>query len=83
MKDGDIDNAISAILEMLSNRLDEKGRGIFISSHEILGIVAEEYAEFTKAVEDNDVAGQRSELIDIAVAAILGVVARSTGKMDW
>ena len=83
MSDNAIDRAIEDVVRKLSFRLEEKGRGIFMSSHEIEGIIGEEVREFRRAVEANEQENQRKELIDIAVAAILGIVSRNSGKMDW
>lgn len=83
MSDNAIDRAMEDVMRKLMFRLDQKGRGIFMSSHEIEGIVGEEVREFQRAVEINDSENQREELTDIAVAAILGIVSRNSGKMDW
>jgi len=83
MSDNALDRAIEDILRKMSFRLEEKGRGIFLSSHEIEGIVGEEVREFQRAVEANKTDQQRDELIDIAVSAILGIVSINSGKMDW
>jgi len=64
-------------------RLNQKGWGIFVSSHEINGILREEMREFEDAVLDNDAEQIDRELLDIAVAAIFGMVSLETGEMDW
>jgi hypothetical protein len=83
LTDDHIDTALRDIINLLSERLDKKGRGIFLSSHEILGLVTEEMGKLEEAVRKNDPENQKRELMDIAVAAILGVASRITGKMDW
>jgi NTP pyrophosphatase (non-canonical NTP hydrolase) len=67
----------------LCDRIDEKGRGIFMSSHETLGVLVEEIAEYRGEVRNNDSKKQRDELLDIAVAALWGIVSLDSGKMDW
>ena len=65
--------ATEDVTRELDRRISEKGPGAFVSRHEILGIVGEEYSELVEAVHraaDNDV---RRELLDIAVACIFGV----------
>ena len=44
------------------------------SSHEALGIITEEYYELIEAIKNNNDVATRSELIDIAVAAIFGIL---------
>ena len=83
MSDNALDRAIEDVIRKMSGRLEQKGRGIFLSSHEIEGIVGEEVREFQQAVEANDSKNQREELTDIAVSAILGIVSINSGKMDW
>lgn len=58
----------------LRRRLQQKGYGIFVSPHEIIGILAEEQHEFTEAVQSNKNYQIREELLDIAVGAIFGLV---------
>ncbi len=55
------------------DRLEEKGKKPFNSSHESLGIITEEYHELTHAVESNDIVKIRKEIIDIGVACILSL----------
>lgn len=74
---------IEEIRETIERRLREKGLGCFASSHEALGIVAEEYHELIHAVERNDIYGVDKEMLDIAVAAILSIMSRRSGGMGW
>jgi len=83
LTDDHVDTALRDTINLLSQRLDQKGRGIFVSSHETLGIIAEEVGELEESVRTNNPDKQKHELMDIAVAAILGVASRLTGKMDW
>jgi hypothetical protein len=78
----EVTNQCDEVCGKIFYRLKEKGEGIFISSHEILGIVTEEYLEFCDEVRANDSDRQYDELMDIAVAAIFGMVSLKTGKMD-
>lgn len=64
-------------------RLNKKGYGIFISTHEILGVVNEEHHELVEAIKNNDLENIREELMDIAVACIHGIASIDTKKMDW
>lgn len=78
-----IEEAVGKVREMVLVRLTQKGKAAFISKHEVLGIVAEEYDELVKAVRKNDEKYQRvkitGELLDIAVACILGMACSD----DW
>jgi NTP pyrophosphatase (non-canonical NTP hydrolase) len=78
-----IANAELDFTRELRKRLAEKGHGIFLSSHETLGIVTEEYQEYARTVHENNADDQEKELMDIAVAAIFGIVSIRSGKMDW
>lgn len=58
--------ARNAIALSLHQRLDEKTRGAFISTHEALGVITEEYKELIDAVQSNERNAIFLELIDIA-----------------
>jgi NTP pyrophosphatase (non-canonical NTP hydrolase) len=62
---------------MIADRLEDarirKGDGALCSIHEALGVVTEEYAELEDAVRSNNAMTVRNELLDIAVAAIVGI----------
>ncbi len=69
-----------------TKRLDQKGFGAFASSHEILGVLDEEFDEFREAVHDasEGANGRRvDELYDIAVACIIGAASIKAGRTDW
>jgi len=63
-------------------KLQEKGPGIFYSSHEILGVLSEEVAEFEREVHVNNKDAQIQELFDIAVVAMHGIASLKSGKME-
>ncbi|MFA5021294.1 MAG: hypothetical protein WC517_04525 [Patescibacteria group bacterium] len=69
----DIDSAMRLVHEWTVKRLDQKGWGRFVSPHEILGIITNEYHELDEAVHKKDALEFRHELIDLAVAALLGI----------
>lgn len=69
------DFAIKLVTEKLYKRLEEKGWGKFSSTHETYGVLAEEFnKELLDALTGNDAQEFGEELIDIAVAAIFGLV---------
>jgi NTP pyrophosphatase (non-canonical NTP hydrolase) len=67
----------------LASRLAEKGYGTFASSHEILGILREEYIELESAIHQNDYNEIEEELTDIAVGAIFGLACLQEKTVDW
>jgi hypothetical protein len=70
--------------EKLAYRMEEKGLGTLTSSHEILGIITEEYFEFIEEVKSNSSDEMKvQELLDIAVAAIFGVASIRGGGTHW
>jgi hypothetical protein len=82
-KSEDIQKCVEDLIDKIDFRLKQKGDGIFVSSHEVLGAVTEEYVEYEREVETNSHERQRKELLDIAVAAILGMASIDSGEMDW
>lgn len=78
-----IEKVLGVIKRKTEHRLKQKGRGIFISSHETLGILSEEFNEFGAAVQSNDPIYQANELLDVAVAAVLGLASIESGEMDY
>lgn len=85
LTDKDFDYAITRVSKKLMERLSYKGRGIFVSSHEILGILTEEYLEYENEVHvgAGAIKNQSKELVDIAVACLVGIASMHTGEMDW
>ena len=67
-----VNQSIDTAISELFRRLEEKGYGSFISYHETLGVVTEEYFELVDAVRSNDVEHIKDELMDLAVAVIFG-----------
>jgi predicted transcriptional regulator len=78
-----IQDVFDGIGKRLNERLSEKGRGIFLSSHEALGVITEEILELIDAVHQHDPESIKEELIDVAVAAIWGLVSVKSGRTDW
>lgn len=56
----------------MSRRLQEKGFGSFASTHEIAGVIHEEFNELMNALRENDAEQFQKELYDIAVGCIFG-----------
>lgn len=76
--------ALQEVEEKLQFRVQQKGLGTLASSHEILGILDEEYTEFRDEVHANSGEDKKvEELKDIAVAAIFGIASYRAGGTDW
>jgi hypothetical protein len=67
------------VKEKIYSRLRQKGPRVFVSSHEILGIVVEEYLELIEAVKSGNKDNIDNELLDLAVACIAGMAC----EKDW
>ena len=67
----------------LREQLDKKGRGSWLSQHEILGVVEEEHHELLDAIISNDHLAVKGELLDIAVACIFGAACITSGELHW
>lgn len=75
--------ANAALVGKLLWRLKQKGRGAFLSRHEILGSIEEEHIELVLAVKGEPLACVRDELLDIAVGALFGVACIDAGVLHW
>lgn len=76
-----------AVIEMIreewEKEISKKGPGIFVSSHELRGVLDEEVEEVREAVHKNDRASLRKELRDVIVACLHGIASIDSEKMDW
>lgn len=80
-KPENIREALANLEHELDQRLDEKGEGCFSSRHEVFGVVAEEIDELLGAVREGSASQVEHELMDIAVACILGIAC--INDWDW
>lgn len=69
--------------QKLNERMVEKGNGAWLSRHEILGIMEEEYTETVDAVHGGTLEELKEELKDIAVGAIFAIACIEQGTLDW
>jgi NTP pyrophosphatase (non-canonical NTP hydrolase) len=79
----DVDRALEVIKIKIIEKLGEKGPHSLASTHEILGVVTEEYDELVAAVRSNNRAAVMSECEDIAVGAIFGIMSQFVEGLDW
>lgn len=83
MSETDIDRTLRKILLKLRADLRSKGRGAFVSSHEIYGILAEELnVELLDAIHANDPQQIQKELIDVAVGALFALASYEAGGVS-
>ena len=69
-----LEGAFREISEKYWQQISSKGDHNSNSLHEILGVMFEEFQEFADEVKKNDQQRAKEELIDIAVAAIWGII---------
>lgn len=70
--DAQLLQAIEVLTRNVGKRMEQHGRGSFVSAHESLGVITEEYQELVTAVKSNDPMDIAQELMDVAVGAIFG-----------
>ena len=80
--ESEIEEVVQIFIDGLRDRLNAHGYGSFASSHEILGIITEEYKELTEAVQANDQGQIIHELLDLAVPAVFGIACLRTGEVE-
>lgn len=76
-------NADASLFKRLDETLQKKGFGTFASSHEVLGVITEEYHELVGAQKANDLQAIRHELYDIAVGCLFAIACIEQGELDW
>src|SRR5574337_1472654 len=62
--------AIEATTVAVGRLIEKHGRDAYLSNHESLGIITEEYHELVSAVQSNDPVDIANETMDIAAACI-------------
>ena len=75
-----VDQTVTKLFDRLDN---EKGWGSWLSRHEILGFLTEEYDEVKDAVHTKTLAELKSELIDIADGCIFAIACINAETLDW
>ena len=83
IEDGQINMAMAATKTAIAACLAHKGRGSFLSSHEILGALAEEFDELKDAVREDDLKQIAKELLDIAGGAVFALACVNAETMHW
>ena len=83
LNDRQIAGLKAAIAASLDEEIHRKGKGVFLSSHESLGVIEEEMHELREAVRGGNLDHVRKELLDIAVAAMWAIGSLDSGRMHW
>lgn len=74
--------AIAVFEQELRRHFAMKGPGSLVSTHEVAGVVTEEYHEMLAALRENDPDHFRSELLDVAVGCVFGVACLDAGYLE-
>ena len=70
---------LQRVKEALYTKIAEKGRGAFVTMHEITGVIDEEFnIEFKAEVHKRNGLTAKEELLDIVVAALWGYISMDT-----
>jgi hypothetical protein len=70
----DVERIITGIKDQLYRVVAKKGTGCFISRHEVLGSLTEEYNEFVEAIHSKNNVSIMDELTDVAIVSIFGLI---------
>ena len=79
----EISRALGCVGIKLRQRLKEKGDKGFVSRHEVLGVIEEEMHELKDACRESLLAHFEHELLDMAVASILGLICLQGDHLEW
>jgi NTP pyrophosphatase (non-canonical NTP hydrolase) len=82
LTDEQVMKAVENTVEKLKFRLIQKGYGTFVSRHEILGVITEEYKEFVDAVHSKNYDDMKTEIVDLAVGCIFGLACFEEETID-
>lgn len=84
--DSQISKTVRKVEREWRSELEKKGWEIFVSSHEIIGVLREEVQETEDSVHSKSpdrLIHMRNELMDVIVSAIHGIASIDSGKMTW
>lgn len=78
--DAQLDDAWLLFRQRLNEAIVRKGPGVFVSRHEALGAITEEYLEFAEAVRTGK--GVADEAADVGIAAFWAFVSEHVYDPD-
>lgn len=64
------DSLIDILRASMQKRLQQHPRGIFVSHHEMLGVITEEHHDLLEAVKSNNLDAVAEELADLTAACV-------------
>ena len=68
-----LEEVYDRIKQKTASKLEKKGDSAYVGTHETYGIIAEEFYELLKAMHENNTVNFDEELLDIAVACVIGM----------
>lgn len=68
----DFEKVLDKVRQATEWQIKNKGDGAFVSTHEIVGAIQEEYGELLEELHHNNNQSFATELIDIAIACLWG-----------
>lgn len=78
-----LDKIFQIVRAHLTVKIIEKGSGAFVSTHEIYGVIAEEFEkELLDALHANNRKQFVRELLDVAASAIYGLASFDAGAVE-
>jgi len=80
--DDNIATAMHVLKLTLDTQLKRKGKLCWLSAHEMLGVITEEYHELIDAVKSNLDFDIKRELLDVAVAALFALACINNGVLN-
>lgn len=78
-----LDRVYDAMVQNLLKGINKHGAGTWKSSHEILGLMTEEYHELIQAVHTGDRENLIEELKDIGTVVLFGLASLYSEHLDW
>ena len=79
----EITMAMGEAQDWLWEQIKEKGKGSFSSTHELRGVIDEEFNELREALHIKEETRIAHELKDVIVAAVFGLACLRAGKLEW
>jgi len=76
-----INEGVEAFLDKFHAIRKKKGVGAWVTTHEALGFVTEEYHELSDAVRSNRLNDVEAELMDVAICSLWAIVSIRAGSI--
>lgn len=78
-----VDDAVEISVAHLKEVLRRKGFRSFKSTHEIYGVISEEFEELKRSLHNNDLSEFEGELLDIIAACLFSYACIRDKTLDW